>query len=216
MLKHMKLSLKNYHRLVAISLFIVLPMLFYVLGDFPRRTWLKELFSIISILAFFMMLLQFFLSRGNKKMLSDHKMSRVIKWHKVLGYTFVGILLVHPILMILPRYYDPGIDFGDAFRIMLNQWATPGIRWGIIAWCLMLLIGITSLLRQHIGLKYKSWRILHGLLSIAFIILADIHVISLGRHIDLAMRILILTLSSLGVLLMLKLYLFNNKIAVKQ
>ena len=41
----MKLDLKTYNVIAAVLVFIGLPVLFYALGDFPRRSVLKEAIS---------------------------------------------------------------------------------------------------------------------------------------------------------------------------
>jgi Mn2+/Fe2+ NRAMP family transporter len=87
----MKETIKKYNLFTAILIFVALPLLFWALGDFPRRTILKESISLLTILAFFMMLGQFFLARSNG-MVKVFKMGNVLKIHKVIGYIFVSIL----------------------------------------------------------------------------------------------------------------------------
>ncbi len=208
----MKNRLRNYNRLLLIAVFILLPGLLYLLGDFPRRTWLKELFSILTIWGFFMMLMQFFLSRGNQKSIRQgHKMSQVIKWHKVLGYVFVSILLLHPFMIVFPRYYESGVTPQDALNTILATTDSNALVLGMVAWCLMLIIGITSIFRNKLGLSYKTWRVIHGVFSIIFIILATIHATNLGRHMSTAMISLIYALATTGVLLILKIYILKPK-----
>ena len=81
---------------------------------------------------------------------------------------------------------------------------------GIIAWCLMLALGITSLARKKLPMKYKTWRVFHGILAMLFISIAAWHVIDLGRHSNLAMSILISMLTAGGILLLLKTYTFKK------
>ncbi len=200
---------KTYNRIAAIAVFIALPVLFYTLGDFARRTLLKEAISLLTILAFFMMLMQFYLSRANKKVLKDHKMGKVIKWHKVLGYVFVSVLLLHPFLIVLPRYFEAGIDPIDAFTELISNFNQTGLLLGLTAWILMFIIGLTSMFRNKLPFSYKTWRLIHGYLSIAFILTASLHVMDMGRHIDKPMAFLITILSLSGVVLLLRTYIFK-------
>lgn len=205
-------GIRRYNRIGTVLLFIVLPVLIYVLGDFPRRTFLKETLSVVTIIAFFFLLLQFFMSRANRNFLREgHKMGRVIKWHKVLGYVFVGIILLHPFFIVLPRYFESGIEPGEAFVKLITTTETGGIILGIIAWILLLIIGLTSVFRNKIGLSYKTWRYLHGILSLLFIGIASFHVIDMGRHINTAMTVLIAALAISGATLLLKLYFFKSE-----
>ncbi len=66
----------------------------------------------------------------------------------------------------------------------------------------MLILGITSLIRNKLPMKYKTWRLLHGILSALFISLATWHAVDLGRHTDRPMSILMIALAAGGVLLL--------------
>ena len=199
----------TYNRLAGILLFLALPLLFWALGDTPRPSFLKEFISIMTILAYFLMLGQFFLSRGNKKVLKPHKMGKVVKLHKVIGYIFVSVLLVHPFLIVVPRFFEAGISPGEAFSTMITTWDSQGIILGMVAWNLMLILGLTSGFRKRLGIKYTTWRVFHGLLSMAFITLATWHAMDLGRHTDLPMSLYMGVVAGLGVLLLLRTYLSN-------
>ena len=202
--------IKTYNRIAAIALFIALPGLIYTLGDFPRRTLIKEAISLLTIFAFFIMLMQFFLSRTNRTILHGHKMVKVVKWHKVLGYVFVSILLLHPLLIVLPRYYEAGISLNDAFTELLSHFSHQGLFLGLTAWILMIIIGLTSFFRNNLPFTYKTWRVIHGYLSIAFILIASLHVLDMGRHINKPMAWLIIILSISGVAMLLKTYIFKS------
>lgn len=206
----MENKIKTYNRLAAIAVFVALPVLIYTSGDFARRTVLKESISLLSILAFFMMLMQFYLSRANSTVLKGHKMGKVIKWHKVLGYVFVSTLLLHPFLIVLPRYFEAGVTPNDAFVELLSNFNQQGLILGLTAWILMIIIGLTSIIRNKIPLPYKIWRVIHGYLSIAFILTASLHVVNMGRHINKPMAWLIAILTTIGIAMLLTTYIFKS------
>jgi len=206
----MESKIKIYNRIGAIVVFIGLPVMFWALSEVPHQSVLRESISVITLLAFSFMLLQFYLSRINRPVLKEHNMGKVLKWHKTLGYIFVVVLLIHPFLVILPRYYESGIDPKDAFMTMITTFSSPGIILGMIAWCLMFLIGLTSLIRKILPLSYKTWRLIHGILSIAFIITATLHVLKLGRHIDKSLSVFIIILAAGGVFLLIRTYILSN------
>lgn len=211
----MKARIQTYNRLAAILLFIALPLLIWALGDVPRRNFLKEVISLLTIISFFMMLLQFFLSRGNKNILKENRTGKVVKLHKIIAYVFVGILLLHPFLIVLPRYFEAGIDTGEAFTTMLTTFDSRGIILGLSAWGLMLVLGLSSIFHNRLGMKYTSWRVFHGVLSIVFISLATWHATDLGRHTDLPMSVYMIALAALGVILLLRIYFIqlNNRLS---
>lgn len=202
----MEKQVRKYNLAAAIILFVVCPILLWVFETTTFRGVLKETISIITILSFSMMLLQFYLARSNKKVLKPHKMSRVVHWHKIIAYVSVPILIIHPFLLVLPRYFEAGVDPMDAFLKLITAFESWGVVLGIVAWCLILIIGITSFFRDKLPMTYKTWRIFHGILSILFIIIAAWHVIDLGRHAGLWMSVFIISLALGGIIMLAKVY----------
>jgi len=189
----------------AILAFTGMPLLFWAMGNLPARSFLKESISVIAIIAFCQMIGQFFMARTNRYAKKDLKMSRLIQFHKILGYACVTVLLFHPFFLVLPKLFESGVGPVDAF-IMIITTLNRGVVLGIIAWCLVLVLGITSLLRKKMPMKYTSWRFFHGILAMLFISIATWHVTDLGRHSSLAMSAFIILLATGGVLLLLKRY----------
>lgn len=202
----MEKSIKKHNVTTAILLMIGIPILCWAFGDTPKRNYLKEGISILTILAYFQMIGQFFLARSNRHLMKVHQMSKVLKVHKIIGYAFVFILLLHPFLIVFPRYFESGVNPVEAFITIISTYGSIGMLLGIIAWILMLILGMTSLFRNKIGLPHKTWRIFHGTLSIAFIILATWHAIDLGRHTNMMLSAYMIILGSIGIALLLKTY----------
>ncbi len=202
----MEKLLKRYNVVVAIVIFAALPILIWALGGSSQRGVLKETISVVTIVSFSMMLMQFYLARTNKNMLKIHKMSKVLNIHKIIGYVFVPILLVHPFLIVVPRYFEAGIDPSDAFLTLITSFNNTGVVLGMIAWVLMFIIGLTSVFRNSLPMTYSSWRVLHGVLSILFVVLAAWHVIELGRHSSDWMTAFIVIIATGGILLLAKTY----------
>lgn len=190
--------------LPGIILFIGLPIFFYVTGDFPRRTVLKESISLLTIMGLFMLLAQFFLTRGGNSLLLGYDMVKVITIHKIIGYVFLCIVLVHPILLVLPRYFAAGVEPVDSLFTILRTYSNHGVLSGIFAWCLMFLLLVTALFRKKMPLSYKTWVTVHKWLSIACIIFACWHAIDLGRHTNSFLSAYIIMLTLCGMLLLLK------------
>ncbi|MBI9039210.1 MAG: ferric reductase-like transmembrane domain-containing protein [Bacteroidales bacterium] len=201
--------------ILVFSVLIGLPLLFWAVGDFPRRTILKEVLSVLTLIAFTMMIGQFYLTRNKRKMFKVKSIKKLIKLHKIIGYVFIGIILLHPFFIVFPRYFESGVEPMEAFTTLITTYNSSGVVLGLIAYLLILIIGITSIFRNKLPMKYTSWRLLHGVLSIIFIIVASCHAIDLGRHTDVPMSIFIIILSGSGVILLLKTYFSkpqNNRI----
>ena len=206
----MRAYIKNNFLRQSVLTFTGMPLLIWKMGNFQERSLLKESLSVITILAFCQMIGQFFWTRTNRSAAANLKMSKVIKYHKIIGYTFVLILLFHPLYLVVPRFFESGVSPVDAFITIIST-LNQGVVLGIMAWCLMLVLGITSFARKRLPIKYKTWRVFHGILAMLFIIVAAWHAIDLGRHSGLAMSILIVMLTAGGILLLLKIYTFKSK-----
>ena len=135
----------------------------------------------------------------------------MVQLHKIIAYVFISFLLLHPFLIVVPRYFEAGIEPGEAFTTMLTTWSSRGIILGLTAWCLMLLLGLSSIFRKRLGMKYTTWRVFHGILSMVFIVLATWHATDLGRHTDLPMSVYMIALGGLGVFQLLRVYLIKSK-----
>lgn len=203
----------NTYRLITAGLLFLIPSFFlYYTGDVVGRTLLKDGISIATISAFVLMLGQFFLSGLVSLPLQTPTRGNVIKLHKIVGYVAAAVLLSHPLLIVVPRFFEAGISPRQAFVTMISA-GTPGITTGMAAWILLLLIVVLSVLRKRIPLSYQYWRKLHGLMSMMFIILAAYHSIYLGRHIDLVFAgyIVILVIAGMSLLLQQYIHEFFNQ-----
>ena len=203
-------NIKSLYIFFSFLFFIALPLLFFTLGDFPKRDILKEFISIITILAFFMIIAQFYLSKLNDDVIKIFKTFKVIKIHKIIGYTILPILLLHPFLIVVPRFFEAGPKPLDSFILMITSFDNLGLFLGIVAWTLMLVLGLTSMFRNSLKMSYKAWKIFHGVLSLIFIVIASWHAIELGRHMSIPMISLIIVLVLIASILLLKNYFFNK------
>lgn len=198
----------------SVLAFVCLPLMAWALSDAPTRSVLKESLSILTLAAFFLMMGLFYWSRAGRPAIRDLKMGRVVSLHKWMGYTSVGLLLLHPVFLVAPKYFEPGEAPLDALITILTT-PNQGIILGFLAWSLMLTIGLTALARKRLPLKYTTWRTLHGLLAAIFIVIAVWHVIDLGRHTTMAMSLLVVCLTAGGVQMLLRDYAFTF-VAVKK
>lgn len=199
----MKAFIQKYRFLIFTLMNVGIPVLVYAAGDFPRRNVLKESLSLLTIIAFALMIGQFFLSRGYRGITQIGKMSDIVTVHKWMGYLFIPVLLLHPLLIVLPRFFEGGVHPVDAFWTMITTWNNPGMVMGIIAWIVMVILGGTSLLRNKWFAGYRNWRWFHGVLSVVFVLLAAGHVVYLGRHSNTVMKwfIVIAVIAAIDILL---------------
>ncbi len=205
----MNALIKSKHTKMSVMVFAGMPLLIWALGDFPGRSLLKESISVMTILVFCQMIGLFFWSRSNSVAVKDLKMRRTIKIHRIIGYTCVSIMLLHPLFLVVPRFYESGVSPSEAFITILTTF-NQGVVLGMLAWSLLLTIGITALVRNRLPINYKTWRTVHGILAVVFVTVATWHAVDLGRHSSLTMSILIILLTAGGVRLFLKNGLFKK------
>ncbi|MEX1383665.1 ferric reductase-like transmembrane domain-containing protein [Lutibacter sp.] len=190
--------------------FIGVPLVLFFLGDFEKRTILMEIFSLITILGFTLLISQFFTSRLNKTLVKKMRMANVLKIHKIIGYTFISILLLHPFFIIVPKFFDNGVAPTDAFLKLITTFSSLGVILGLIAYACIIIFLITSYFRFKLHLKYKTWRNLHGYLTMFFIITGTWHVINMGRHSNTSFSLYYLVAVASGIYYLLRTYLFKT------
>ena len=212
-LKNKKLDMKkeNYiFKLTALILaFIGVPVLLYFQGDFPKRSFLMQTLSLITILGFTLLLSQFFTSRLNKTLVKKIRMVNVLAIHKFVGYAFITVLLLHPFFIIVPKFFDNGVTPTDAFLKLITTFSSLGVILGLIAYACIIILLVTSYFRFKLHLKYKTWRNLHGYLTLLFVITATWHVINIGRHSNTTFSIYYLLAVLSGIFYLLRTYLFK-------
>ena len=203
---------KNYIKKIVLLViaFIAVPIILYNLGNFPKRSYFKEALSIITILGFTLLISQFFLTRINRDLVKSIRMVNVLKIHKFIGYLFISILLLHPFFIIVPKFFDNGVTPTDAFLRLITTFSSLGIILGLIAYSCMVIILITSFFRFKLHLKYRTWRNLHGYLTLLFVIIATWHVINIGRHSNTSFSIYYVLMVASGIYYLLKTYLFKT------
>lgn len=195
---------------LALAVFIGLPLLFYTLGDAPRRSVLKETLSVVTFLAFGLLIGQFFLARSNQAVLALFKAPMVQKVHKYLAYGAISVMVLHPFLIVLPRYLEGGIKPWQAFWAMVTTFDSLGIILGLAAWGTMLTIAVTAFFRMSLmkqfANRYRGWRYFHGGLAVVFTVLGVWHAIELGRHTDTALGGFYIAIATLGIGMLARLY----------
>lgn len=198
-------------KFIALAIvFIGGPLLLYYLGDFPRRDSLMETLSLITILGFSLLLSQFFSTRMNKKLVKSIRMVNVLNIHKIIGYVFISILLLHPFFIIVPKFFDNGVTPFDAFYKLITTFSSLGVILGLIAYACLLLLLVTSFFRFKLHIIYRTWRALHGYLTLLFVITATWHVINIGRHSNTSFSIYYVLMVASGIYYLLKTYLFKT------
>lgn len=201
--------LKKNVQLHVLTLCVLLPLVICLNGEYPQRGLLKDTLSLITVLSFSLMIGLFYLVRFNKMMIQRIGFASILTWHKRVGYVVAPLLLVHPFLLVVPRFFEAGVAPEEAFQTIITTFSSSGVVLGLCAWGGLLLLLVMALLRKRLPVSYRFWRISHGILALSCAFCAVLHVVDLGRHADRLLIALIVLASSAAFGLILKNYLFS-------
>lgn len=164
------------------AVFVGTPLLLAWSQGVPARSTYQHVVLYLSLAAFGLLIGQFWLSRLLPRDLTRMKPAAMFRWHRVIGYTAGGFLLVHPVLMIARRFW---VEESDPIHNLLTMLQAPAMLPAIGAWILLVLIIVLALVRRRF--PARKWRVLHGLLSAGCVGLATWHAVATGRHSNPAM-----------------------------
>ena len=207
----MNVNIKSKYILIAIAIFIITPYIIFIFQNLPQRTFLKEAISLLVVLAFSLVLGQLFLTRINRVFIKIFKMIKIMKIHKIIGYLLIAIFFIHPFLIVLPRYFEAGVDPIDAFIMIITNFNSLGIIFGLIAWSFMVILLISTFLRNSLTLTYIAWRNIHAILAVVFVVFSLLHILDLGRHSNEFMAIFMILIAVIAISLLAKSYFFKRK-----
>ena len=168
----------------------------------PVRSTYQSVILFVSLTAFGILLGEFWLSRLLPNNVVQMKASGIARWHRVIGYVAGAVVLPHPVLIVSRRFWVEESNPVDNLLIILR---TPSLRMGIAAWILLVLIIVLCFVRR--SFRGRTWRVLHGVLSVGFAGLATCHVVALGRHSDLVMSVFWIVLAGGSIIALLLRYL---------
>jgi len=97
-------------------------------------------------------------------------------FHNLMGMVALGLILAHPILLII---------YGYPANCWLNPLAscanTATITAALALYGLILLI-VTSIWRKQLRIRYEVWYVIHGLFALFVVVAALFHIFILGRY----------------------------------
>lgn len=187
------------------SLIAVMPLgLAYGLG-WPLRSWHRELATLLGIVGYVLLLMEFVLSGRFRAVSGRIGMDRTMRVHQVMARVLTVMLLLHPFLYLGPFAASRPWDSTRAETVLLSG---PGLLSGVVAWLLLGLIVLLAIGRDSLPFRYEAWRLSHGLGSAVLAVLAAHHAFVLGRYSQAdVLAIFWLVLLSIAVLTLVWIYL---------
>jgi predicted ferric reductase len=114
-----------------------------------------------------MLVMQFFITSRLQKPAAPFGIDVIYYFHRCLGYTLLVIVLGHPLLLLAA---NPTLLTG--FGMHSLSWAIVS---GALSLSLILLVMVTSIWREQLGIAYDQWRQLHLLFASGAVVIAFAH-----------------------------------------
>jgi predicted ferric reductase len=163
---------------VGVYLFAVIaPLLLMVTGDPPPgRGWWTDFSLALGFVGMAMLGLQFAVTARLHPVDAPYGLDAVLQFHREVSFVAFGFVLAHPVLLLVER---PGL-----LRAYDPLTASPMVRWGLVSIALLILLLVTSVWRRGLRLSYEVWRVSHGLLAVAIVATALIHIERSGYYVS--------------------------------
>ncbi|WP_294623539.1 ferredoxin reductase family protein [uncultured Roseovarius sp.] len=147
-------------------------------GLAPRSPW-DELASGLGLVALAMILLEF-LQLGRFRATTARVGSDVVmRAHQLLARVALGAALLHPFLYTAPMKDAP---VWDTTRQTAIDTSWHGLWPGIAAWLLLGALVASGIGRDALGIRYQTWRALHGLGAVLVAGGGTLHALRAGRY----------------------------------
>jgi predicted ferric reductase len=173
---------RSIRALVLVILYLcvtLLPLALAWAGARPPRPLWDELASGAGMLAYAVILVEFLLS-GRFRSISAHiGMDVTMRIHQLFARTALLLALVHPFLY--RGSFSPPLPWDATGQETLTG-DLGALATGIIAWVLLPGFVLLAIGRDRIGVKYETWRLMHGLGALAIAALLQHHALTAGRY----------------------------------
>jgi predicted ferric reductase len=168
--------------LVLVGLYIglgLLPLVVAALQGLAARDFWRELASGLAMVGFAMMLVQFLLS-GRFRQISGHAgIDLTMRFHQLAAWSVLTFIVLHPFLYAVPRLWP---DPAEALASLGGMFGSPGLRTGVVAWWLLILLVLMGVWRDRLPFRYELWRLSHGLGAALVAGLSAHHTLSVGTY----------------------------------
>lgn len=163
--------------LTFIALFLLAPLAWVFAQDVPVQSQLHGVVLISSIAAFGLMLGVGWLSRLIPASNVQMPLFKRLVWHRWIGSVVGLLLLLHPFAVVGHRCWAGGFPFMDNLLMLLRA---PLMLSGWLAWLALLILLVSSWTRSLF--HAKTFRMMHGGLSLILLVLSVWHIATVGRH----------------------------------
>lgn len=162
---------------VGVYLLLTLAPLFLLLigSTPPGRSFWTEFQIAIAFAGMAIMGFQFLLTARYRHIELPYGMDIIYHFHRQISWVALVLILAHPIIIFWER--------PEMLRL-LNVFEAPWrARMAVTSTVALLALVVTSIWRKQLGLKYETWRVLHGALAVIAVGLGMAHAVAWGNYI---------------------------------
>lgn len=164
---------------VAYLAICLAPLALAAAQGLPFRSVFRELSGGLVMVGYAMMLVQFVLSGRFEAISGGVGIDRTMRFHQVAAWAILAFVLVHPLLYAAPRLYPDPLD---ALTSLNRMFSSAGLRTGVIAWWLTILVVLLAVFRDRLPFRYEWWRLSHGLGAAAIALFGTHHTLRVGTY----------------------------------
>lgn len=165
--------------LVFYALLGLTPLLIAALRGGAGEEFWRALSSGLAMIGFAMLLAQFLLSGRFRRVSGRIGIDVTMRFHQLAAWVALAFLLVHPLLYAVPALVDGP---GAALARLAGMFASPGLRPGVVAWAVLVLLVLMAAWRDRLPLRYEGWRLTHGVGAALVAALGLHHTLGVGSH----------------------------------
>jgi predicted ferric reductase len=165
---------------VGLGLYLALVMMPLLVGSVFRpadasASFLVNLSAGLAYVGFAVIAMELALVSRVQRASSAFGLDVLQQFHKEIGITAFCLVLTHPVLLLFAGY--------PAGILLVGSRVPWSVMLGTVALLLLVALIGSSIWRKRLRLRYEVWQILHGVLTIALIVVAAAHVGFTGRYI---------------------------------
>ena len=155
----------------------LLPLLVLILHAPPEaRDFWTEFSVALGFIGLAMIALQFALTARINRIESSYGIDIILQFHRYISLVAFTLIIIHPLILFInePETLE-----------LLNVFQAPWrARFAVTGTVALIILVITSIWRQRLGIPYEEWRIAHGILAVSAVGFGIAHAIGVGYYLN--------------------------------
>lgn len=165
--------------LLLYLLVAIAPLVIVASGAARERGFAAEFAIGAGLAALSMLLLQFISSGRHERVSGGAGIDRTLRFHQLSAWVLSGLVLLHPLLLVLPSDMD---ELGRLPARLAMMAGAPHLRSGVVALVLLAALILLAALRTRVALRYEAWRAWHIAFAVVVAAASLHHALAVGLY----------------------------------